>query len=107
MIQNSSSFSVEEENIAKKDDKNILFSNSYENVTFSNKALKPCGEVEVIKDFHIEIKSGNDYSFLEYKVGDVLDLTKSFFKKKIYLGNSPSGFYILSDIDYNFFKVLD
>lgn len=106
MIQNFSSFSVEED-VDKNYDKKILFSKNYENVTFSNKPLKPCGEVEVIKEFHIEIKSGDEYSFLEYKVGDVLDLTKSFFKKKIYLGNSPSGYYILSDIDYNFFRVLD
>lgn len=106
MIQNFSSFSVEED-VDKKCNKKILFSKNYENVTFSNKPLKPCGEVEVIKEFHIEIKSGDEYSFLEYKVGDVLDLTKSFFKKKIYLGNSPSGYYILSDIDYNFFRVLD
>ena len=55
MIQNFSSFSVEED-VDKKYDKKILFSKNYENVTFSNKPLNPCGEVEVIKEFHIEIK---------------------------------------------------
>lgn len=106
MIQNSSMFSVSDES-ENKSSRRLLISKNYEDIKFSKKALPVCGEVEVIKDFHIEISSNGETTILEYSRGEILDLVRNFFKKQIHLGISPSGFYIVSDINGDFFKVLE
>lgn len=105
MIQNSSAFSNEEElNNSKR---KLMISKNYEDISFSKKSLPACGEVEVIKDFYIEITSNGDSTILEYHRGEVLDLVKKMFKKQVHLGLSPSGFYIISDVNEEFFKVIE
>lgn len=105
MIQNSSAFSIEDES-TKTAKRKLMISKNYEDIRFSKKPLAVCGEVEIIKDFHIEISSGGEITVLEYNRGEVVDLVKSLFKKQVHLGMSPSGFYIVSDINEEFFKVL-
>ena len=107
MLQNSSSFVayMEHDDEIKKERK-LLVSRNYEDIKFMDKKFVPCGEVEVIKDFHIEITSNGETSILEYSRGEVFDIVKSLFKKYIHLGFSPRGFYIVSELNNEFFKVI-
>ena len=105
MIQNSSIFSQGEETI--KPSRKLMISKCYEDIKFSKKPLKATGhEVEVIKEFHIEITSNGETHILEYSRGEVLDIVSKLFSKHVYLGNSPSGFYIICDIDEDYFRRL-
>ena len=106
MIQNSSIFSQESEEIRPA--KKLMISKCYENIKISKKALKDTGiEVEVIKDFHIEITSNGTTQILEYARGEVLSVVKGLFNKYVHLGMSPSGFYIISEIDEEYFRKLN
>lgn len=105
MIQNASAFSNADE--SNKTKRKLMITKNYEDVKFSRKALPICGEVEVIKDFHIEITSNGETTILEYSRGEVLDLVRKLFKKQVHLGMSPSGFYIISDINEDYFKVIE
>lgn len=105
MIQNSSEFSRQAD-MEDKPRRKLLVSHNYESVRFSNKKMRECGEVEVTKDFHIEITSNGESTILEYGRGEVFNLVRHIFKKYIHLGYSPSGFSILSEINEDYFKVI-
>lgn len=106
MLQNSSSFVAYMDQEEIKNERRLLVSRNYEDIKFMNRQLRPCGEVEIVKDFHIEITSNGETSILEYSRGEVLDVVKSVFRKYIHLGFSPSGFYIVSEPNEDFFKVI-
>lgn len=105
MIQNSSAFSREAD-MEDKPRRKLLVSHNYEAVRFSNKKMRECGEVEVIKDFHIEITSNGESTILEYSRGEVFNLVRHLIKKYIHLGYSPSGLSIVSEINEDYFKVI-
>lgn len=105
MIQNASIFSQSEDIV--KHSKKLMTSKFYEDIKFSKKPLKSTGsEVEVIKEFHIVITSNGEKHILEYSRGEVLDVVSKLFNKYVYLGNSPSGFYIICEIDEDYFRKL-
>lgn len=107
MLQNASMFSTTAEDEEVKPSRSLMISKCYEDIKLVNKPMKPSGyEVEVIKDFHIEITSKGTSHILEYSRGEVFDVVKIMFKKYIYLGNSPSGLKIISEIDRDYFKML-
>lgn len=107
MIQNSSMFSADEQDELVDSSKSLVVSKCYEDIKFVNKPMKPSGhEVEVIKDFHIEIKSNGESHIMDYNAGEVFDVVKLLFKKYIYLGTSPSGLNIVSEINPDYFKLL-
>lgn len=102
MIQNVSRFSEEGEKRAEP--RKLMVCPCYQNIMLTDKDMSECGEVEVKKDFYIEITSQGELFTLEYKRGEVLPVVKKLFKKQILLGHSPSGYKIVSDLDDEFFR---
>lgn len=104
MIQNSSIFSQEVEE--KKKTKELRITPNYKDIKLVRKISSPYGEAKVLKDFHIEITSSGETTFLEFKRGEIVDIVKVFLTKYVHLGFAPSGSCIVSPIEEDYFEVI-